>query len=244
MVLTIHHLGVSQSERILWLCEELGLEYKMVKHVRAPAMAPESLKKLPGNELGKAPFVEDSDTGVKLSESGAIVEYILGRYGQNSGLAAKPTDDPKFFADYLYWLHWANATLQAEMVGAMFLSNADVAQDNQMKQFCDQRMSSILNQLDRRLKSNKCVAGEQFTAADIMIVYCVTTQRYFGPQIDLSEYQGILRWLSDVGKRQGYQRAMEKGDPEMQPLLGAKTPEKSILAVGGVESDIWKKSKM
>lgn len=104
MTIVVHHLGISQSERILWLLEELGLEYKLVKHVRDPVVAPESLKNVPGNKPGKAPFIEDTDAGVTLSESNAITDYIIHKYG-NGRLALPPSH--KNFADYLYWKDFA-----------------------------------------------------------------------------------------------------------------------------------------
>lgn len=90
-MITLHHLGISQSERIVWLLEELGLPYKLVKHTRDPVLSPDSLKKLPGNESGKAPFIEDDAAGITLSESGAIVEYIIHTYAGGK-LALKPGD--------------------------------------------------------------------------------------------------------------------------------------------------------
>lgn len=78
-MITVHHLGISQSERIVWLMEELGLEYKLVKHVRDPIMAPESITSVPGNKTGKAPFIEDPDAGVTLSESAAICDYVVSK---------------------------------------------------------------------------------------------------------------------------------------------------------------------
>lgn len=116
MTITLHHLGISQSERIVWLLEELGLEYKLVHHTRDPVIAPESLKSVPGNETGlvtsamnlvqlliscrKSPFIEDDQANVTLSESAAIMEYIIQRYGGGK-FALKPDD--KHYADYLHW---------------------------------------------------------------------------------------------------------------------------------------------
>ncbi len=102
-MLKVHHLGISQCERIVWLCEELGVEYRLIKYTRDPLISPDSLKSVPGNEIGQSPYVE-GDGGVQLSESGAIVEYIVNKYG-NGRLSLKP-DDPKY-ADYLQWFHYA-----------------------------------------------------------------------------------------------------------------------------------------
>ena len=98
MTIIVHHLGVSQSERIVWLLEELGLPYELVKHDRAPVLSPDSLKNVPGNVTGKSPFIEDTGAKITLSESLAISDYIIYKYGGGK-LALKP-DDPHFH-DYL-----------------------------------------------------------------------------------------------------------------------------------------------
>jgi len=254
MVLTVHHLGISQSERIVFLCEELGIKYDLKIHTRAPMLAPESLSSIPGNDTGKSPFIEDSDAGITLSESGAIVEYIINRYGGGK-LSVKP--DGANYDKYLHWFHWSNATLQPQMSASMW-----PAADEATGKFREARLHAALNVMESRLAESKWLAGDEFTAADIMPVWTLTTQRYWGPALDLSRYTNVLRWLQDVGARPGYQRAvsidvrsllcnmadlltftsqMEKGDPEMQPLLSAKPPSKTLLEVGGVGADVWKK---
>ncbi|KAK3111187.1 hypothetical protein LTR53_013807 [Teratosphaeriaceae sp. CCFEE 6253] len=242
MVLTIHHLGVSQSDRILWLCEELHLDYKLVTHTRAPNLAPASLKSLPGNASGKAPFMEDPDAGVTLSESGAIAEYIIHRYGSGQ-LSVGPDAHPKAYAEFLKWFHFSNATLQPAMVNCMMLDGAGVSPEDGMKKFADGRLTEALQQLDDRLGVSQWVAGAELTVADIMTVYCLTTQRYFGPLISLKPYGNVLRFLQDCAKREAFQRALEKGDPEMEPLIGAEAPGKSFMEAGGAERDIWKGKK-
>ena len=234
-MITIHHLGVSQSERIVWLFEELGIPYNLVKHTRDPLLSPKSLKDVPGNETGKAPFIEDSDTNITLSESSAIFEYVIYKYA-GGRLAAKPSD--KHFADYLYWFHYAIGTLQPTMVNSMFLGAAD-AGNKLIVQLVKDQANACLNLIDDRLKNNKWLAGGEFTAAEIMTVYSLTTQRYYAPR-DLGPYKNILRWLEDCANRDAYKRAMRKGDPEMKLLLGAKAPEKSLIETDGVTSDHWK----
>ncbi|SMQ49838.1 unnamed protein product [Zymoseptoria tritici ST99CH_1A5] len=237
-MIVIHHLGISQAERIIWLCEELSMPYEIVNHTRDPVTSPQSLKSVPGNGLGKSPFVHDTETGVNLSESLAISDYIIYKYA--GGKLALKANDPHF-ADYLYWYHFSNSTMQANFVTSMFVNNSGLAPDHPMQHFADQRLEAGLQLMDERLKENKWLAGEDFTAADVMSVFSVTTQRYFGPQVSLAPYQGILRWLKDCSERPAYQQAMQKGDPKMKLLLGAEPPAQSLLAVGGVTSDIWKK---
>ena len=99
-MLVLHHLGVSQSERIVWLLEELGVEYKLVRHTRDPILSPDSLKNVPGNEMGRSPFFEDTDEGVAMAESSAIGEYLVTKYNPGK---LNLTPDDKHYADYLYW---------------------------------------------------------------------------------------------------------------------------------------------
>ncbi|USW48173.1 Putative glutathione S-transferase, Thioredoxin-like superfamily, glutathione Transferase family [Septoria linicola] len=238
MTITLHHLGISQSERNVWLLEELGLEYKLVHHTRDPVMAPESLKSVPGNETWKSPFIEDDQAKVTLSESAAIMEYIIQRYGRGK-FALKPDD--KHYADYLYWFHYANGTLQANMVTSMFLAAAQLSPDIMIQQFADQRLHAGVKLMDDRLKDNKWLAGDEFTAADMISLYSVTTQRYFGPLVNLAPYSNLLRWIQDCAARPAYQRAMEKGDPEMKPLTSAEAPTKGLMETGGTAGDSWKK---
>src|SRR5436190_22381021 len=108
-MLTVHHLGKSQSERIVWLCEELDIPYELKTYARAPLMAPPDYKAL--HPIGSAPVITDGD--LVLAESGAIVDYIIARHG--NGRLALTKDHPDF-APYLYWFHFANGTLQAAML--------------------------------------------------------------------------------------------------------------------------------
>lgn len=238
MVLTLHHLGISQSERIVWLLEELNIDYKLVKHNRDPILAPKSLS-IPGNDNGKAPFFEDSDAGITRSESAAICEYIINKYGSGK-LSIKPTDDAETYAQYLHWFHYSNGTFQPAMSSGMLIGLAGLPDDHFVMGISKGRVKGSLQSLDDRLGRSKWLAGEQFTAADIMTVFSLTTQRYFGPR-SLAEYKNILRFLQDVGAREAYQRAMQKGDPEMKLLLGAEAPEPGLIKAGGIGSDIWKK---
>lgn len=237
-MLKIHHLGVSQSERILWLCEELGCQYELIKHTRDPLLSPASLKNVAGNETGTSPFMEDPEKGVRMSESSAIVEYIIHKYG-GGRLAVRPDDAN--YADYLYWFHYSNCSLQPAMISVQFLEGAKLPKNNQTLKFARHRLAGALRHVDSRLANNKFLAGDELTAADIMTVYSVTTQRYWGAQADLSTYKNILRWLQECSSRSAYQRAMEKGDPEMRLLLGPEPPKTAMFEAGGVASGHWRK---
>ena len=110
-MLTVHHLGKSQSERIVWLCEELAIPYELKVYERDPVtrLAPPEYKAL--HPLGTAPIIADGD--IVLAESTAIVEYLLAKFG-NGRLTAAPADAN--FADYLYWFHFANGSLQPALM--------------------------------------------------------------------------------------------------------------------------------
>lgn len=144
----------------------------------------------------------------------------------------------KNYPDYLRYLHFANGTLQAEMVLSMFLGLSGAASDNPVIQQAKDRLETALNTLDQRLSKAQWLAGE-FSIADIMTLYITSTQRYWGPQLDLSAYKNILRWMEDCGNRPAYQSAMAKGDPEMRRLLTAQPPS-SIIEAGGTPSTVWR----
>ena len=120
-MLTVHHLGKSQSERIVWLCEELEIPYELKCYTRDPVtmLAPPDYKAL--HPIGAAPVITDGD--LVLAESGAVVDYIIAKYG-NGRLALAP-DHPDF-AHYLYWFHFANGTLQANMGRNMILNRLNL----------------------------------------------------------------------------------------------------------------------
>jgi len=212
-MLKIHHLGRSQAERIVWLCEELGVPYELVKYTRDPVtrLSPPELKAL--HPLGAAPLLEVE--GMLLAESAAIVEFILARYG-NGRLQHGP-DHPDF-ASYLYWFHFANGNLQPVMGRSMIVGRCGLAPDHPLPTSVRERLDKVLALIDARLAQNDYLAGSEFTAADIMSVFSLTTMRLFQP-VDLTPYPGILAYLQRIGGRPAYQRAMTKGDPDLTPML-------------------------
>ncbi|MCK8785701.1 glutathione S-transferase family protein [Roseomonas sp. NAR14] len=212
-MLTIHHLGVSQSERIVWLCEELGVPYALKLHRRDPVtiLAPAELKAL--HPIGAAPVIEDD--GVVLAESAAVMEFIMARYG-DGGLARRYGDAD--FAPYLYWFHFANGTLQPAMGRCMILERLKLPADNKVLAAMRGRLEKAFGLVEARLGEVPYLAGEAFTAADIISVFSLTTMRTFLP-VDLAPYPNIRAYLQRIGGREAYRRAMAKGDPGMTPLL-------------------------
>jgi glutathione S-transferase len=212
-MLTVHHLGRSQSERIVWLCEELGIPYvlKLYKRDATTMLAPPEYKAL--HPLGAAPVIRDGE--IVLAESGAIVEYITAKYGQGR-LTLRP-DDPDF-AQFLYWFHFANGTLQAGMGRLMILNRLGLDGQNPMLRAMSARLDRAMDLVEARTGAADYLAGKAFTTADIMIGFSLTTMRYFQPY-DLSRCPNIVRYLARIAARPAYRRAMQKGDPGMDLLL-------------------------
>ncbi|MFH6782264.1 MULTISPECIES: glutathione S-transferase family protein [Methylobacterium] len=212
-MLTIHHLGHSQSERILWLCEELGVPYDLVRYRRDPVtiLAPPELRAL--HPLGAAPVLEDD--GVVLAESAAIVEYVIVKHG--GGRLRLGPEHPAY-ADYLYWFHFANGNLQPVVGRLMMVGRVGLGPNHPVQAAVQGRLDRVMALVEARLAAVPYLAGEDFTAADIMSVFSLTTMRLFQP-IDLAPYPNIRAYLQRIGERPAYRRAMAKGDPDLVPML-------------------------
>lgn len=212
-MLTVHHLGRSQSERIVWLCEELEIPYALQCYARdgLTMLAPPDYKAL--HPIGAAPVITDG--ALVLAESGAVVEYLIAKYGK--GRLTLSSDHPDF-APFLYWFHFANGTLQAQMGRSMILNRLNLAADNPVLLATRARVDRAFDLVNARLGEAEYLAGGEFTAADIMMGFSLTTMRYFLPY-DIGRCPNIVRYLAGIGKRPAYRRAMEKGDPGMALLL-------------------------
>ena len=212
-MLTIHHLGLSQSERVVWLCEELGVPYELVHYRRDPKtlLAPPEFKAL--HPSGTAPVITDG--AVVLAESGAVMEYVMARHG--AGTLAPGADQPNF-ADYLFWLHFANGTLQPAMGRLLMLRRVSPPEGEPTLLAMQGRLDRALGLLEARLGAVPYLAGDALTAADIMTVFSLSTMRHFLP-VDLTPYPAILAYLQRIGGREAYGRAMRRADPDVAPLL-------------------------
>ena len=208
-MLTVHHLGISQSERIVWLCEELGIPYELKRYERDPVtrLAPAEYKAL--HPVGTAPIISDGD--VVMPESGAIMDYIIAKYGK--GRLSVSADKPNF-ADYVFWFHYANGSMMPNLMMNMFASMVGGDQDNAVMQSLKNRSKTGYELIEKRLGENPYFAGQEFTAADIIMFFTVTTMRQYGG-VDVSSFPNLRAYLKRIGDRPAYQRAMAKGDPGM-----------------------------
>lgn len=213
-MLTVHHLRISQSERIVWLCEELGLDYDLKLYTRREdnRLAPDEYKAL--HPMGIAPVITDAKDGqsLVLGESGAICEYIDRKYG---GCRLSPgTDDPDF-AGHLFWFHFSNATFMAN--GMMSIAARGTGA-SELPPFVADRVAKGWQLAEARLDEAEFFGGRNLTTADIMMGFNLTTSRAFGGA-SLDAFPNIAAYLQRIGQRPAYQRAMAKAEPGMAPML-------------------------
>jgi len=206
-VITIYHLDTSRSERIVWLMEELGLEYKLELFQRNDnGSAPDALREI--HALGKAPVIRDGDT--VLAESGAIVDYIVHRYAGDR-LAVAPA--AAAYARYIYWFHFAEGSLMSLLILALVIGRVPEANASPVRTRVLERMKQTLFFIDSELAQATYFAGAAFTAADIMMTFPFTTMRHF-LKYDLAPYVNILAYLQRIESRPAYQKAMALAGPK------------------------------
>lgn len=209
-MLKIHHLNQSRSERIVWLAEELGLDYELVKHQRDPntMRSPPSLWAV--SPMGKSPVIEDGSAVV--FESGAVVEYLLDRYG--NGRLRPPTGTPEYLR-YQHWLHCAESTLAVPVIVSL-LTRA-LEKTAAIDGFLQNEYKTAFAYLDRQLGANGYVAGADFSAADIMVAYMLwildgsaVPKLGFSLPSPLPEYANIVGYLARLRQRPAHLRALER----------------------------------
>ncbi|AUX70350.1 glutathione S-transferase [Porphyrobacter sp. HT-58-2] len=210
-MLTIHHLRLSQSERIVWLAEELGLEYDLKLYTRRTdnRLAPDDYKAL--HPMGIAPVITDGD--FVLGESGAIMDYIVAKYAP--GTALVPGADHPDFADHLFYYHWANATF---MTNGMMALVAQFMGAAEMPPFVADRVQKGWAIVEKRLGEAEYFGGTQLTTADIMMGFQLTTSRAMSG-MGIEGMPNLQAYLKRIGERPAYQRAMAKCEPGMPPKL-------------------------
>lgn len=163
--------------------------------------------------MGIAPVITDG--ALVLAESGAILEYLIAKYG--NGRLAVRADQPNF-ADYLFWFHFANGTMMPSEMGGVISSMLRLAEGNPIMAMLKDRSERAFALVEDRLGDVPYFAGNEFTASDIMMLFPLSTMRAFAHH-DLSSLPHIRAYLKRIGERPAYQRAMSKGDPGMSPML-------------------------
>jgi len=216
-MLTVHHLNNSRSQRVLWLLEELGVPYEIVRYQRLPTMqAPRELAVI--HPLGKSPVI--TDRGNTIAESGAIIEYLVGNYGE--GRLIPPPNTPERLR-YTYWLHYAEGSamppLLLKLVFSMMPRRAPLLLRPVVNKIAGQALATLVEpQLkqhmafwETELNKSEWFAGNEFTAADIQMSFPLEAA---ASRAGLAEHHPkAMAFLDRIHARPAYQRALEKGGP-------------------------------
>ncbi len=218
MTIVVHHLNNSRSQRVLWLLEELGVPYEIVRYQRDPdtMLAPESLRRV--HPLGKSPVVTDGD--LVLAESGAIVEYLADRYGAGR-LAPVPGTPDRL--RYMYWLHYAEGSAMPPLLLKLVFQRVESAKlpfffkpiakaisKNVNRSFIDPQLKLHLDYMEGELAKNTWFVGEAFSGADIQMSFPVEAASKRG---GLGDRPRLRAWLDRIHARAAYRRALERGGP-------------------------------
>jgi glutathione S-transferase len=216
-MLTVHHLNNSRSQRVLWLLEELGVPYDIVRYQRQPTMlAPPELRAI--HPLGKSPVI--TDNGNTIAESGAIIEYIVDSYGE--GRLIPPPNTPERLR-YTYWLHYAEGSamppLLLKLLFALMPKRAPALLRPLLRKVADQVLVTLVNpQLqqhmafwERALSKSQWFAGAEFSAADIQMSFPLEAA---AARAGLEQgHPKAMAFLDRIHARPAYARALDKGGP-------------------------------
>ncbi len=215
-MITLHHLQNSRSQRLAWLLEELGQPYTLKRYERNPRtqLAPAALKAI--HPLGKAPVLTDGT--LVLAESGAIVEYLIDRYGAGR---FKPEGQPaQALCDYRFWLHFAEGSMMPQLVFGLVLSTARAktprlvrpvvaaVEQGIQKQFIQPTLQAQLALVEQTLDRQPwLVAGPEPSGADVMMSFPLEA---LAARKRLKGYPRIQDWVRRVHARPAYQAALQK----------------------------------
>jgi glutathione S-transferase len=216
-MLTVHHLNNSRSQRVLWLLEELDVPYDIVRYQRQSNMlAPRELSVI--HPLGKSPVITDG--GNTIAESGAIIEYIVGNYGE--GRLIPPPNTPERLR-YTYWLHYAEGSamppLLMKLLFTLMPRRSPMLLRPLVGSIAREALTTLVNpQLkqhmafwETELTKSEWFAGNEFSAADIQMSFPLEAA---SARAGLSDHHPkAMEFLKRIHARPAYQRALEKGGP-------------------------------
>jgi len=201
-MLTVHHLNNSRSQRILWLLEELGTPYEIVKYQRMEPIpfAPPELREV--HPLGKSPVITDG--GKTIAESGAIVEYLIDTYGKGKMKPKAGTDD---YWRYVEWMHYAEGSamlpLLLALYGGMLGDGAAL-----LRPRIDSEIASNLSYMEAGLGGRQFFVGNDLTGADIQLLFVLQAA---GSRLE--PYPALVAYRDRMHARPAYKRGIDKGGP-------------------------------
>jgi glutathione S-transferase len=201
-MLKIHHLNNSRSQRILWLLEELGVPYEIVKYERMSPVpfAPPELKAV--HPLGKSPVLADG--GRVIAESGAEVEYIIDTYGKGRMKPKAGSDD---YWRYIEWMHYAEGSAMLPLLLALYtgmLGDAAAA----LKPRVDSEIANNLSYMESAMKGRAFFVGNDLTGADVQLLFPLEAA---GARLE--PYPELVKYRTRMQDRPAYKRGIEKGGP-------------------------------
>jgi glutathione S-transferase len=201
-MIRVHHLNNSRSQRVLWLLEELGTPYEVVRYERnkTTMLAPKELKRV--HPLGKSPVIEDD--GRTLAETGVIVDYLVERYGADLA----PSRDSDLYWRYRYWLHYAEGSAMPPLLLKLIIDRLGLLAYS-ARPFVKAQLKLHLDYLESELGAAPWFLGERFSAADIMLSFPIEAARARAG-VDQSRPR-LMGFLQRIHARPAYQRALEKG---------------------------------
>ncbi|MDR7298823.1 glutathione S-transferase [Pelomonas aquatica] len=216
-MITVHHLNNSRSQRVLWLLEELGLPYE-IKHYQRDAktsLAPPELRQV--HPLGKSPVI--TEAGLTVAESGAILEYLVERYGQGR---LKPTGEQELL-DYRYFMHFAEGSAMPPLVMKLIFNKIKRAPmpffvkpiakgiaDKVLTSFVQPNIDAQLKFLEGQLSARPWFAGAAFSAADVQMSFPIEAAAARG---GFDGYPKLKDFLARIHARPAYKKALERGGP-------------------------------
>ncbi len=216
-MIVVHHLADSRSQRLLWLLEELGLDYQVKRYERDPKtyLAPKALKAL--HPLGKAPLLQDGD--ILLAETGAIVEYLIDTY--DTGGHLHPLRGTPAGRQFTFWMHYAEGSAMPPLLLKLVFSQLPHRAPALMRPvvkaiaakanagFIDPQMQTHFRFIEDSLAQTGWFAGANFSAADVMMSFALEAAATRG--LDLAHFPNIARFLNAIHARPAYTAALAKG---------------------------------
>jgi glutathione S-transferase len=202
-MLTLYHLRNSRSDRIIWLFEELGLDYQIVRYDRDPTFrAPAEMREI--HELGKSPILRDGE--LVIPESGAIVDYVVTRHG---GGRLAPRHVEPAWARYVFWLHFVEGSLMPWLTMDLLVNSGFVpgVDPGPLRPMLQQELARYLRWIDADMDGRDFAAGDSFTAADVMLAYAL---EFAKGRDHLADSEHLLPYLARMTARDAYQRAKGK----------------------------------
>lgn len=188
-MITLYHLNKSRSKRIIWLLEELGVDYQTEAFQRDKdtSLAPDALKAI--HPLGKSPVIKDGDLVV--AESGAITEYLIEKYAADRLAPARGSAD---YVQYLQWIHFAESSAMVPLLLKMFLQK-DGAKTNFLQDYADGEALKVLTYLSQQLDGRRYLVGDTLSGADIMVYFVVDAVEQSGALAFFPVLESYLKQL-------------------------------------------------